>query len=59
MLLQQQTLKKRMTQKARYNFFVPHSSLLLPVPLSLFLISLEAGIAVHVGSDHFAPPGQQ
>lgn len=59
MLPQQQTLRKRMIQKAIDNFFVPHSSLPLLVPLSLFLISLEAGVAVHVGSDHFAPPVQQ
>lgn len=59
MLPQQQTLRKRMTQKALDNFFVPHTSLPLPVPLSLSLISLEAGVAVHGGSDHFAPVQQQ
>lgn len=39
--------------------FVPHSSVPLPVPLSLSLIPLEAGVAVHVGSDRFAPLVQQ
>lgn len=59
MLPQQQTLRKRMIQKALDNFFVPHSSVPLPVPLSLSLIPLEAGVAVHVGSDRFAPLVQQ